>query len=63
MTNELPINLSYLMVFMLYIHCLTTIQIVKKEGGWKILGINLSIMMSISYIFGILTYWITYACM
>ena len=63
MINELPITLSYLVVFMLYIPCLTTIQIVKKEGGWKILGINLSIMISISYIFGILTYWITYACM
>lgn len=59
-TQNMPIAISYMTIFLLYIPCAATISVLRKEGGWKLLFIHLSLSISISYLLGILSYWITY---
>ncbi len=58
--QNMPIAISYMTIFLLYIPCAATISVLRKEGGWKLLFTHLSLSISISYLLGILSYWITY---
>ena len=59
-SQNMPIAISYMTIFLLYVPCAATISVLRKEGGWKLLITHLAISTSISYILGMLSYWITY---
>ena len=58
---QVPIALSYLVILMLYLPCVATMRMMRKEAGWKALGIHLASSLSSAYVFGLITYWISYA--
>ena len=57
---NMPIAISYMTIFLLYIPCAATISIMRKEGGWKLLVTHLAISLSISYSLGLMSYWIAF---
>lgn len=60
--NQIPIGISYLVIFMLYMPCVATISAMIKEGGIKVLLIHLATSITIAYSLGLISYWISYAC-
>ena len=58
-STNMPIAISYMTIFLLYIPCAATISIMRKEGGWKLVGTHLAMSLSVSYVLGIISYWIT----
>ncbi len=61
-SSHIPMGVSYLVILTFYLPCLATSVIIKKEGGWKCLGIHLLNSISISYILGLITFWLSYIC-
>ena len=57
---NMPIAISYMTIFLLYIPCAATISTMCKEGGWKLVGTHLAISLSVSYVLGIISYWIAF---
>ena len=53
-------GISYLVIFSFYLPCAATIGTLKKESNWKYLGIQLGSSIAVSYLLGIITYWISY---
>lgn len=53
-------GLSYIFILMFYLPCAATISAIKKESNWRYLFIHLGSSISISYILGIIVYWISY---
>lgn len=53
-------GLSYLVIFAFYLPCAATLAAIKKEANWKNLGIQIGSSVGISYLLGILIYWISY---
>lgn len=53
-------GLSYLVIFAFYLPCAATIGAIKKESNWKTLGIQVGSSVCLSYLLGIIVYWITY---
>lgn len=54
-------GLSYIFILMFYLPCAATIPAIKKESNWRYLFIHLGSSISVSYILGIIVYWISYA--
>lgn len=59
-STNIPIVISYMTIFLLYLPCAATISVLRKEGGWKLLATHLGISLSISYILGVISYWIAF---
>ncbi len=59
--HNIPIGISYLIILMFYLPCASTFVVIKREGGWKIIWINMFTGLITSYILGLSAYWITYA--
>lgn len=59
--TSMPIAISYMTIFLLYIPCAATISTMREEGGWKLLATHLAISLSISYSLGLMSYWIAFA--
>lgn len=53
-------GLSYIFILMFYLPCAATISSIKKESNWRYLFIHLGSSISVSYILGIIVYWISY---
>lgn len=62
-SQNMSIAISYMTIFLLYIPCAATISVMRKEGGWKLLITHIAMSIGISYILGIMSYWITYSIM
>ena len=62
-SQNMPIAISYMTIFLLYVPCAATISVMRKEGGWKLLITHIAMSIGISYILGIMSYWITYSIM
>jgi Fe2+ transport system protein B len=45
---------------MLYLPCSATIAIMRKEGSWKLVFIHIGASLSISYVLGLITYWVSF---
>ncbi len=61
MYQNMPLGISYLLMLMFYLPCASTIIIIKKEGGWKLMWMNLFAGLFTSYFIAIIGYWIAYA--
>jgi Fe2+ transport system protein B len=61
-TSHIAEGLSYMVMIMLMAPCIATMAVIKKEGGWKNLWINLGSSFAIAYIVAIPIYWISFAC-
>ena len=49
--------LSFLTFFLFYMPCLATMRVVKTEGGWKTLWINLISSFTTGYVLALMVYW------
>jgi Fe2+ transport system protein B len=48
-------------MIMLMTPCVATMAVLKKEGGWKNLGISLGSSFAVAYIMAAIIYWISFA--
>jgi Fe2+ transport system protein B len=48
-------------MIMLMTPCIATCTVLKKEAGWKNLGISLGSSFAIAYVTACIVYWIAFA--
>ncbi|AHF57405.1 ferrous iron transport protein B [Spiroplasma eriocheiris] len=53
-------GISFMLFFLLYIPCLSTMAVIKKETNWKMLVSNALFSLATAYIIGVIGYWIFY---
>ena len=57
---NVPIGISYMVILLLYLPCTATISIMRKEGNWKLVFIHIGISLTISYVLGLIAYWVSF---
>jgi Fe2+ transport system protein B len=57
---SVPEGLSYMVMIMLMTSCMATMAVLKKEGGWKNLGISLMSSFGAAYIIAAVVYWTSF---
>ena len=58
--SNVPIGISYMVILLLYLPCTATISIMRKEGNWKLVFIHIGISLTISYVLGLIAYWVSF---
>jgi Fe2+ transport system protein B len=49
-----------MVMMMLMTSCVATMAVLKKEGGWKNLGISLCSSFVVAYVTGAIVYWVSF---
>jgi len=58
--SNIPIGISYMVILLLYLPCTATISIMRKEGNWKLVFIHIGTSLTISYVLGLIAYWVSF---
>ena len=58
--SNVPIGISYMVILLLYLPCTATISIMRKEGNWKLVFIHIGTSLTISYVLGLIAYWVSF---